>query len=137
LHWRFSEIQGVKYSLTRNQLARYGNAWRLVPKKGQKYHSTDKLLGAKQWTNWIEAKINLSAPSNLRTGSKKKKRVSSGTIQSKPAAPQPSQPESIAPGKSTTELEEKLKFLKHLHEKQLIDKREYEQKRKDLLDQYL
>ncbi len=135
LHWRFFEIQGVKYTLTRNQMARYGTAWRMVLKKGQKFHVTNKLLGAKQWTNWVEAKINLPAPSNLRTGSKKKRRMNSGTARSRPPATRPGQP--AAPIKSTTDLEEKLKFLKHLHENQLIDKREYEQKRKDLLDQYL
>jgi len=137
LHWRFFEIQGVKYSLTRNQLARYGTAWRLVLKKNQKYHSTEKLLGAKQWTNWVEAKIDLPAPSNLKTSRKKKRRTNSSATQPKPATSQPRQLKSTAPQKSTTDLEEKLKFLKHLHENQLIDKREYEQKRKDLLDQYL
>lgn len=126
LHWRFFEIQGVKYSLTRNQMTRYGTAWRMVPKKGQKFHVTDKFLGAKEWTNWIEAKINLPAPGNLKLAPKKKKR-----------ATQPNPPKAVAPPKSTADLEEKLKFLKHLHENQLIDKQEYEQKRKDLLDQYL
>ena len=121
LHWRFTEIQGVKYSLTRNQMARYGTAWRMVPKKGQKFHLTDKLLGAKQWTNWLEAKINLPAPSNLKVSRPKKKSSAKATV----------------PKNNPSELEEKLKFLKYLHENQLIDKREYEQKRKDLLDQYL
>lgn len=134
LHWRFFQIRGIKHSLTRNQMTRYGTAWKIVPKKGQKFHVTDKLLGAKQWTNWIEAKIDLPAPENLRIGSKNKKRSSPGTAQSRPPA---SQPRTTAPQKSTTDLEEKLKFLKHLHENQLIDQREYEQKRKDLLDQYL
>ena len=133
LHWRFFEIQGVKYSLTRNQMARYGTAWRMVPKKGQKFHVTDKLLGSKQWTNWVEAKINLSAPANLKTSRKQKKRVSSNATPSQ----SPRQPKAAAPQKNTTELKEKLKFLKHLYEDQLIDQREYEQKRKDLLDQYL
>lgn len=134
LHWRFFQIRGIKYSLTRNQVARYGTAWKIVPKKGQKFHVTDKLLGAKQWTNWIEAKIDLPAPGNLRVKSKNKQRSNPGTAQSRPPS---SRPKSTAPQKSTTDLEEKLKFLKHLHENQLIDKREYEQKRKDLLDQYL
>ena len=134
LHWRFFQIQGIQHSLTRNQMTRYGTAWRIVPKKGQKFHVTDKLLGAKQWTNWVEAKIDLPAPENLRIGSKNKKRSSPSTAQSPPPA---SQPRTTAPQKSTTDLEEKLKFLKHLHENQLIDQREYEQKRKDLLDQYL
>jgi len=134
LHWRFFQIRGIQYSLTRNQVARYGTAWKIVPKKGQKFHVTDKLLGAKQWTNWIEAKINLPAPGNLRMAPKNKQRSNPGTAQSRPPS---SRPKSTAPQKSTTDLEEKLKFLKHLHENQLIDKREYEQKRKDLLDQYL
>ena len=34
-------------------------------------------------------------------------------------------------------LEEKLEFLKDLHEKNLIDEKEYNQKRKELLDTYL
>ncbi len=137
LHWRFFEIRGVKYSLTRNLMARYGTAWRMVPKKGQKFHVTDRLLGTKQWTNWIEAQINLPAPANLKIARPKKRRPNPGTAQSVPPPAQPSRPKATAPEKSTTDLEEKLKFLKYLYENQLIDKREYEQKRKDLLDQYL
>ena len=137
LHWRFFEIRGTKYSLTRNQMARYGTAWRMVPQKGQKFHVTDKLLGSKQWINWIKAKISLPAPANLRIAPKKKKHLNSGATQSRPSTSQSSRPKPIAPQKSTTDLEEKLKFLKHLYKNQLIDKREYEQKRKDLLDQYL
>lgn len=137
LHWRFFEIQGVKYSLTRNQMARYGTAWRMVPRSGQKFHVTDKFLGSKQWTNWVEAKINLPAPSNVRTGSRKKKRLNSGTSSTQPAPQQPGGAQSAPPSKSASDLEDKLKFLKYLYENQLIDKREYEQKRKDLLDQYL
>ena len=120
LHWRFFEIQGVKYSLTHNPMAQRGTAWRMVPKKGQKFHVTDQLLGSKKWTNWIEAKINLPAPANLKIA---------------PAQPNPLK--ATVPEKTPADLEEKLKFLKHLYENQLIDKREFEQKRKDLLDQYL
>ncbi len=137
LHWRFFEIQGVKYSLTRNLMAQRGTAWRLVPRKGQKFHVTDKLLGTKQWTNWIEAKINLPAPANLKISRPKIKRSNPDTAQTTPSPSQPSPPKTIAPEKSTADLEEKLKFLKYLHENQLIDKREYDQKRKDLLNQYL
>ena len=46
-------------------------------------------------------------------------------------------PKAAAPQKNKADLEEKLKFLKHLYENQLIDQQEYEKKRKDLLDQYL
>ena len=137
LHWRFFEIQGVKYSLTRNQMARYGTAWRLVTKKGQKFHVTDKLLGAKQWTNWIEAKINLPTPANPKTSEGKTNRPNTGAAQKAPSPSQPSPSTTIAPENRIIDLEEKLKFLKYLHQNQLIDKREYEQKRKDLLNQYL
>lgn len=136
LHWRFFEIQGVKHSRTRNQIARYGTAWRIMPKKGQKFHVTDKFLGAKQWTNWIEAKIDLPAPGNLKMARPGKQRTQSGAAAStSPSSPRVF-PKTIAP-KNKTDLKEKLKFLKHLYENQLINKQEYEQKRKDLLDQYL
>ena len=136
LHWRFFEIRGVKYSLTRNQMARYGTAWQMVLRKGQRFHVTDKLLGAKQWTNWIEAKIDLPAPDNLKMARPKSAAPNSGTSQSTPP-PQTSSPKTTAPEKNTASLEEKLKLLKHLHENQLINQQEYKKRQKDLLDQYL
>jgi hypothetical protein len=136
LHWHFFKIQGVSYSMTRNQMSRYGTAWQLTPRKGQKYHTTEKLLGNKQWTNWIEAKINLPAPENLKLGRPNKGRSRSGAVQSLPPPSQPNPPKSTAPGKNIEDLEKKLQLLKQLHEKQLIDQQEYETKRKNLLDQY-
>jgi len=135
LHWRFSKIRGIKYSLTRNQMARYGTAWRLVPGKDQKYYVTEQFLGAKQWDNWIVAQVDLAAPSNLKRYRSKPKGQPPAAAPAPPAAAPA--PQSTAPRKDPAELEEKLKFLKHLHENQLIDRQEYEQKRKDLLDQYL
>ncbi|MDH5458099.1 MAG: SHOCT domain-containing protein [Nitrospinota bacterium] len=137
LHWRFFMIQGVSYSLTRNQMSRYGTAWQMTPKEGQKYHITDKLLGSKQWTNWIEAKIDLPAPENLKMARPKKNPPRSSAVQSIPPPSQPSPPKPTPSGKNIADLEKKLQFLKQLHEKQLIDQQEYEKKRKDLLDQYL
>jgi hypothetical protein len=136
LHWRFFEIQGVKYSLTRNQMARYGTAWKMVPKKGQRLYVTDKFMGAKQWTNWIEAIIVQSIPSNLETARPKKGSTNNGSVSPLPP-PSSSDALKAAPKKDVADLEEKLRFLKHLRENQLIDQQEYEQKRKDLLDQYL
>jgi len=137
LHWRFFEIRGVKYSLTHNQMARYGTAWRMVPRKGQKFHVTEKLLGSKQWTNWIEAQIDLPAPANLKTARPKKQRAKSGAAAFEPPLAPMMPSKAAAPQKNQADLEEKLKFLKHLYENQLIDQQEYEKKRKDLLDQYL
>jgi hypothetical protein len=135
LHWRFFKIRGVDYSLTRNKMARYGVAWQMVPKKGQKLHVSAKLLGTKQWTNWIEAKIDLPAPENLKTARPKSDGLNSRG-QSKPV-PQTSSPKTVAPERNTASLEEKLKLLKRLHKEQLIDQQEYEKRQKDLLDQYL
>ena len=98
---------------------------------------TDQLLGSKKWTNWIEARVNLPAPANLKTARPGQKGSNPGTAQSAPPPSQPGGSTLTVPGKTPADLEEKLRFLKYLHENQLIDKREYEQKRKDLLDQYL
>jgi len=118
-------------------MSRYGTAWQMTPKEGQKYHITDKLLGSKQWTNWIEAKIDLPAPENLKMARPKKNPPRSSAVQSIPPPSQPSPPKPTPSGKNIADLEKKLQFLKQLHEKQLIDQQEYEKKRKDLLDQYL
>ena len=137
LHWRLFEIRGVKYSLTSSKIARYGTTWRMVPKKGQKFHVTEKFLGTKQWTNWIEAQIDLPAPANLKMARPKKQRAQSGGGASEPPLAPMIPPKAATPQKNPADLEEKLKFLKHLYDKQLIDQQEYEKKRKDLLDQYL
>ena len=137
LHWRFFEIQGVKYSLARSPMTRYSTHWKLMPKEGQQFHVTEELLGSKRWTNWIEAPINLPAPANLKAARPGKPRPKPGAAASAPPAASPSPPKAAAPAKDPADLEEKLKFLKYLYENQLIDRQEYEKKRKDLLDQYL
>jgi hypothetical protein len=136
LHWRFFKIRGVWFSKTRNSVEQYGT-WKMVPRNGQRIHKSNQPRGTRQWTNWIEAKINLPAPANLKISRPKIKRRNPGTAQAAPSPSQPNRPKTTAPEKNAADLEEKLKFLKHLHENQLIDKREYEQKRKDLLNQYL
>jgi hypothetical protein len=131
LHWRFFKIQGVWYSKTRNEEKQYGT-WRMMPGKGQRLHKSNMPRGTRKWDNWIEAKIYLPAPTNPKT-----KRPNKGTAQTAPSPSQPSPSTTIAPEKKIIDLEEKLKFLKYLHQNQLINRREYEQKRKDLLNQYL
>jgi hypothetical protein len=109
----------------------------MVPKKGQKFHVTEKLLGTKQWTNWIEAQIDLPVPANLKTARPEKQRAKSSAAASElPLAPM-IPPKAAAPQNNQADLKEKLKFLKHLYENQLINQQEYQKKRKDLLDQYL
>lgn len=118
LHWKFDEIQGAQHSLSGNPVTRYGAAWQLIPLKGQKLFATKTLLGNKKWTNWIVARLKL--PGQPPKTNTKKNRPSD--------TPQNFNPDT---------LEEKLVFLKRLHEKNLIDDQEYQQKRKDLLDKYL
>ena len=136
LHWRFFKIQGVWHSKTRNEEKQYGT-WRMMPGTGQRFHKSNMPRGTRKWDNWIEAKINLPAPTHLNNSRPKTKRPNNGTAQMAPSPSQPSPSTTIAPEKRIIDLEEKLKFLKYLHQNQLIDKREYEQKRKDLLNQYL
>jgi len=136
LHWRFFKIRGVWFSKTRSQFEQSGT-WQMVPRNGQRFHKSGKSRSTRKWSNWIEAKINLPAPENLKTSRPKTRPLNPGTAQTAPSPSQPSPPKTTAPEKTPADLEEKLKFLKYLHENQLIDKREYEQKRKDLLNQYL
>ena len=136
LHWRFFKIRGVWYSKTRNSREQYGT-WQLVPGNGQRFHKSSEPRGTQKWANWIEAKIDLPAPANLKTSRPETKHPAPGTAHTAPSPSQPNPSKTIEPEKSTADLEEKLKFLKYLHENQLIDKHEYEQKRKDLLNQYL
>ena len=133
LHWRFFEIQGEEFSVTRNESTRYGTAWQMVLKKKQKFHETDELMGTLKLLNWIEAKIDLPAPKNLKTTWFKKDGPSPGTA---PSAPSPSQPSSVkltASKKNTADLEEILKALKNLHDNKFIGKQEYELKREILI----
>ncbi len=123
LHWKFDEIRGVPYTLSGNQMAQHGTAWRLVPQKGQKLFSTKTILGNKSWTNWIVAKLKLPGQSPTLKKSAGENRPQATLQNSSRGTPDA--------------LEEKLEFLKRLHEKELIDAQEYQQKRKDLLDQYL
>ena len=136
LHWRFFKIRGVWFSKTRNAVEQHGT-WRMKPRNGQRFHKSNKSKGTRQWTNWIEAKIDLPAPANLKASRQKTIRPNPGTVQATPSPSQASPPKATAPQNNVIDLEEKLKFLKYLYENQLIDKREYEQKRQDLLNQYL
>lgn len=120
LNWRFYSIHGAQYS--KNRLKGWGSAWRLIPRAGQALYTSKKLLGTKTWDNWIVAELKLPEKKS-RQKKKSKKRAAKTKI--------------TAPAEAIPELEEKLKFLKQLEEKGLIDNKEYKRKRKSLLDQYL
>ena len=122
IHWRFNSINGMRFSL--RSYTGWGNAnWIMVPQSGQRYHASTNLIGTRAQENWIITKF-FATKIKTRPGNKTKRK--------KEKAP------SISPTKnSDPALEEKLQLLKDLYEKNLIDKQEYDQKRKELLHAYL
>ena len=132
IHWRFSSIKGMGFFL--RSYTGWGNAnWIMAPQSGQRYHSTTNLMGSRAQENWIIATL---VPSKTSKRPKHK-----NPQYSKNKTNPPSRAPAIdadSPAKiSDPALEEKLQFLKGLHEKNLIDEKEYDQKRKELLDTYL
>ena len=134
IHWRFDSIKGMGFS--GRSYTSFGNTnLRMVPQSGQEYHAVNKLLGTQAQENWI---ITERVPS--RSARQKNPRSSKNKTEmpSREPAKKPPASEDASPAKVTDPaLEEKLQFLKDLHEKNLIDEKEYDQKRKELLDTYL
>jgi hypothetical protein len=132
IHWRFSSIKGMGFYL--RSYTGWDNAnWRMVPQSGQRYHATTNLIGSLVQENWIIAKLVPSKTSNRPKH--KNPRHSKNKTKARPRAPAI---EADSPAKiSDPALEEKLQFLKDLYEKNLINEKEYDQKRKELLDAYL
>ena len=132
IHWRFSSIKGMGFFL--RSYTGWGNAnWIMAPQSGQRYHSTTNLMGSSAQENWIIATL---VPSKT---SKRPKHKNPQYSKNKTNAPSRAPAiDADSPAKiSDPALEEKLQFLKGLHEKNLIDEKEYDQKRKELLDAYL
>ncbi len=132
IHWRFDSIKGIGFS--GQSYTSFGNTnWRMVPQPGQEYHAVHKLLGTQAQENWIIAEL---VPSKIK-GNPRQKSPRPSKNKTKAPSRVPVN-ESNSPAKSPdTSLEEKLQFLKDLHEKDLIDKKEYDQKKKELLNTYL
>lgn len=137
IHWRFDSIKGINFSRRPN--TSFGNTnWRMVPQPGQEYHAVQKLLGTQAQENWIIAEL---VPSKIKRSPRQK-----NTRQKSPQSPKNKTKalsrapvnEDNSPAKSPDPaLEKKFQFLKDLHEKNLIDEEEYDQKKKELLDTYL
>lgn len=143
INWRFKKIRGMTYLNNDSPSFRGGGGalWRLSPKKGQHLYVSKRFLGDKIWDNWIVADLDL--PQQKIKGSSGKKRI----------AKRGNSPDKDSPGSRTNSrggdaaqagsvdadpgLEEKLKFLKSLRQKKLIDDKEFQRKRRDLLDKYL
>ena len=130
IHWRFDSIKGMVFS-GRSQTGWGNTNWRMVPQSDQKYYAVHKLLGTQAQENWIIADLALS---KTQRNPKQRKSRPSGRKTETPPMDKESAPPVNSPDPA---LEEKLKFLKDLHEKNLIDEKEYDQKRKELLNTYL
>jgi hypothetical protein len=136
IHWRFDSIRGLTFagrSYTNGGIIN----WRMVLQSGQRYQEVKKLLGNQAQENWVFSKRQLSSKTekdtrqkNLKSNPPRRNRKthSRQTKQTREAPPS----KTIDPA-----LEEKLKLLKDLRDKNLIDENEYDQKRKELLDTYL
>lgn len=140
INWRFKKIHGLDFfnntSNTRGTLVRL---WKLVPQKGQRIFVTNHFLGNKKRDNWIVSNLNLYPLKNKNL--KKKKQATQRNSESKKRLAKPthdpknnSSVQKIEQG--NPELEEKLRFLKNLLEKDLIDETDIERKRKELLDRF-
>jgi len=136
IHWRFNSVHGMTYfntnmPLSNNNLNRWSSStWRMAPVKGQGFHVSDKVLGSNSDGNWILSPVNLPAL---------KRRVSKDNADSTVPDTAPAQ-SSKEKGLSTSDkgaLEKKLEFLKDLRSKDLIDEKEYQLKRQELLDTLL
>jgi len=121
INWRFSIVQGQEFS--NNSFPGYRAAtWRLLPKPGQGYHVSPKLLGSRTQENWIIAELVL--PERARRLKKQ---------DATPPAAIPTSPQKN-PTHDKADLEKKLEALKKFHEKGLIDDQDYERKKQELLD---
>jgi hypothetical protein len=127
IHWQFISINGMSFS--GQAYTGWGNAnWRMVPQSGQSYHETKRVIGTRAHENWIISKLVLS-----ENKSNQKKALSSNTTKFN------SQETESTPAKKSLSpaLEKKLHFLKGLYKKNLIGKKEYKQKRKELFNSHL
>jgi len=121
LHWRFQSIQGMDFSNSSFPGYR-GAPWRLMPKEGQQLKVIPKLLGDRTQENWIMADISL--PEKARR-----------LVKETPTANSAPPPAATPPDRAT--LEKKLNALKQFRDKGLIDERDYQRKKKELLDSML
>lgn len=128
VHWRFLRINGVDYS--NHFLGTSDPTWRLVRRtSGQSIYKEKTGLIKVTKENWII--VDIKMPKFTR-----KERVSTRKPASIPTAPSKRQREQLK--KSATQpgqIKEKLKSLKELYDNGLIDERDYQKKKDEILNQ--
>ena len=130
IHWRFKAIKGVNF-LNSSFPGFRGSTWRLLPINGQTYSQSKNIFGSKAQENWITSSLDLPVESkrshSLKTLQKSSRNTSTALEHKGPKNSPVNQ----------RELKKRLQFLKELRDQKLINSREYEHKRRALLDQFL
>jgi hypothetical protein len=125
INWIFESIKGMSFL---NSNSNRGSTWVLIPNNGQKYSQEHSILGNNQQQNWIVSKLDLA---------KNSRRVLKSRLQRKSTKQRSNSRHEREKQKGVNsnqvELKKRLKFLKELHDKQLINDNEYDQKKKKLL----
>ncbi|MBT5375989.1 MAG: SHOCT domain-containing protein [Nitrospinaceae bacterium] len=130
IHWQFNSIKGMRFS-GRVSVGWGNSSWRMVPQSGQKFQVVGRVMGNQAQENWIFSQLR---PFSQAQQNAEKKSIADRPSNKKPAIKEPSG--NSASKRTDPALEEKLGLLKNLYEKNLIDEKEYEQKRNALLDSY-
>ena len=117
LNWRFDSIHGETFFQKNNGRMFKIFAWELTPQKGQLYYKSSK--NKRLHKNWLVAKLNLPVSQTKdRADEDLSDLLQSGNSETK----------------LNRELESKLKHLKRLYEKGLIEEEEYKTQQKKLFD---
>ncbi len=122
LNWRFDSIRGEAF-FQRNNVREWNIfAWKLMPQKGQLYFKSGADKGKRIQRNWVVANIKLTIPEEKSVEDNEFSRNFKTNSSSNNFSP---------------ELEKKLKHLKYLHEKKLLDNEEYKIQQNKLFDELL
>ena len=119
IHWRFIKINNKLYS--NDPLRIRKPTWKLVPMPGQRYQTLHSRGSQKAIKNRIIVRINLPFPKQ-RSKSRPATKISPKNF--------------TRSGSKELELKSKLGTLKKFLDEELIDKAEYEKKKKSLMNQY-
>ncbi len=131
LHWRFYRINDVYYS---SELVGGEPTWQLVRDDGQKLKKIKTAFLDITRKNWIVANIHLAYPKN-------RKKIPAG--RRAPLAPKkvlnatPSTNTKPASSSQTSSIQKRLRTLKNLLEEGLINEKEYQDKKREILNEGL
>jgi hypothetical protein len=119
LNWRFDSIRGETFLQKNNVRSWNIFSWEMTPKNGQLYFKSGKDKRIQK--NWIISKLKLPITGQENMDNQR----SFDTLQK-----EPSENNNINP-----KLEEKLKHLKYLYDKELIDEEEYKKQQKNIFEE--